>query len=252
MLKLSEFAFLGRDLRQDDCEDLGTPTPESIVRALEEGRVEDAKRLAEYLTAEGKGLHDLMCDWVWDLLTRIADRHGEDEMYRILRSSQDGWMMKRSWKAFLRMSVEERVHVTAEIARAHRCGPDLDGTVEIVEEEDRFTIRMDPCGSGGRMRRGDSVDGTPSRLGPPYEFGVTRTAHDWSWGRTDVPYYCVHCSLNELLPMEWGGHPLWVTEYQDDASKPCAWHFYKRADLIPDEVYTRCGRQKPDDGDGRY
>ncbi len=252
MLKLSELALLGRELRQDDWAELGTPTPEAIVRALDEGRIDDAKRLAQYLTAEGKGLHDLMCDWVWDLLTRIAERHGEEEMHRILRASQDTWMMKRTWKAFLRMSVEDRVRVTAEIARAHRCGPQQDGTVEIVEEEDRYTIRMDPCGSGGRMRRGDPVDGTPSRLGPPYDFGATRRAHPWSWGRAGVPYYCVHCALNEFLPMEWGGHPLWVTEYQDDASKPCAWHFYKRAELIPDEVYERVSREKPDDGEGRY
>ncbi|MCP5066488.1 MAG: hypothetical protein GY946_07965 [bacterium] len=252
MLKLSELALLGRHVRQDDWSELGIPTPEAIVMALDEGRVEDAKQLAQYLCAEGKSLHDLMCDWVWDLLTRIAQQHGEEQMFQILRGSQETWMMKRSWKAYLRMSVEERVHVTAEISRSHRCGPEQDGTLEVVEEEDRYTVRMDPCGSGGRMRRGDPVDGTPSRLGPPYDFGVTREPHPWSWGRAGVPYYCTHCALNELLPMEWGGHPLWVTEYNDDANAPCAWHFYKRAELIPDEVYQRVGREKPEAGDGRY
>ena len=59
MLKLSELALLGREVRQDDWADLGTATPEAIVQALEEGRIEDARRLARYLTAEGKGLHDL-------------------------------------------------------------------------------------------------------------------------------------------------------------------------------------------------
>lgn len=58
------------------------------------------------------------------------------------------------------------------------------------------------------MRRGDPLDGTPSRLGAPYKFGATRSAHPRSWGRANVPYYCVHYTLNELLPMEWGGHPL--------------------------------------------
>ena len=71
-------------------------------------------------------------------------------------------------------------------------------------------------------------------------------------GRAGVPYYCAHCTLNELLSMEWGGHPLWATEYQDDAARPCAWHFYKRAELIPTEVYERAGREKPEDGQGRY
>ncbi len=96
------------------------------------------------------------------------------------------------------------------------------------------------------------MDGTLSRLGANYNFGATRTAHPWSWGRTGVPYYCVHCALNELLPMEWGGHPLWVTEYDDDGDKPCAWHFYKRVEAIPDAVYERVDREKPEAGDGRY
>jgi hypothetical protein len=41
--------------------------------------------------------------------------------------------MKHTWKAFLRMPVEDRVRATAEIPPAHRCGPRQDGTVEIVE-----------------------------------------------------------------------------------------------------------------------
>jgi hypothetical protein len=157
-------------------------------------------------------------------------------------------MMRRTWKAFLRLSVEERVQLTAEVMRSHRCGPAQQGELEVIDEGDRYTIRMDPCGSGGRMRRGDPVDGTPSRLGPPYHFGKTRAAHDWSWGQKDVPYYCLHCCLNELLPMEWGGHPLWVTGYDPDAAKPCAWHFYKRAELIPERYYARVGRRKPAEG----
>jgi hypothetical protein len=226
MPRLAKLAPLGREVRQEGWSELGAPTAAEIDLAVEEGRYQDARQLARYLTAEGKGLHDLMCDWVWDLLTRIAERHGEEEMHRILRQSQASWMMKRTWKAFLRLSVEDRVRVTAEIAA--------------------------PCGSGGRMRLGDPLDGTPSRLGEPYRFGQTRSAHPWSWGRRDVPYYCVHCALNEILPMEWGGHPLWVTDYRGDAREPCCWHFYRSAELIPEEYYTRVGRKKPAPGEGSY
>ena len=105
---------------------------------------------------------------------------------------------------------------------------------------------MDPCGSGGRMRRGDPVDNTPSRLGPPYNFGVTRKAYPWSWNRKNVPYYCIHCAINEILPIEWGGYPLWVTGYTEDASKPCYWHFYKEPRLIPAEYFQRLGFEKPE------
>lgn len=50
-----------------------------------------------------------------------------------------------------------------EIARAYRCGPRLDSCIEIIEEGDRYTILMDPCGSGGRMRWG--TPGTVCRRG---------------------------------------------------------------------------------------
>ena len=89
------------------------------------------------------------------------------------------------------------------------------------------------------------MDGTPSRLGPPYNFGVTKAAHDWCWGLKGVPYYCVHCAINEILPLEWGGWPLWVTGYRPDAAEPCTWHFYKRPELIPEKYFTRLGFKKP-------
>jgi len=239
-------------LRQDDCPELGQPTQEKICAAIDDGRLEEAKELARYIIPENKALHDFFCDLIWNLLGEFARRHGEEEMQDILKASQETWMMKRTWKGFLNLSVEERVYITAEIMRSHQCGPKQNGAIEVTEDEDRYSIIMDPCGSGGRMRRGDPVDGTKSRLGPPYNFGASEKPADWNWNRTGVGYYCIHCVFNEILPMEWGGHPLWVTDYEDDADKPCVWHFYKSADKIPEFYYTRVGKSKPAPGEGRY
>ncbi|MBT6440998.1 MAG: hypothetical protein HOK61_01115 [Alphaproteobacteria bacterium] len=242
-LKLSDFA--GRLLRADDSETLGRPSHVLAAEAIDAGRAEEAKDLIQAAHDESKSLHDLFCDWVWDMLTRMARRCGEQAMFEMLRESQETWMLRRTWKAFRNMSVKRQVDLTAEVMRAHRCGPKQDGEIGIEEDDEKFSIVMDPCGSGGRMRRGDPVDGTPSRLGPPYEFGVTQEAHWWSWGRKDVPYYCLHCAVNEILPIEWGGRPLWVTEFDADAKKPCRWHFYKRPELIPAHYWTRLGKEKP-------
>ena len=252
MLRLTEIPRLARKLRQESPPDLGRSTRRQLLEAIDDGRLDDARALADYTVSEAKPLHDLFCDWLWDMLTRIADTFGETAMYRILRGTQESWMMRRTWKAFLAFGIEERVALIAEMMRAHQCGPEQDGGVEIIEEGDRFVVRMDPCGSGGRMRRGDPVAGTPSRLAAPFNFGVTREAHDWSWRRHGVPYYCVHCAVNEQLPMEWGGHPLWVTEYDPDPAKPCAWAVYKRAEDIPLRYYERLGRRKPRPGEGKY
>jgi len=245
MLRLVESERLKRLIREDDGAELGLPTQEMIVKAIDEGRYEEAKALARYMVPEGKGLHDLFCDWIWDMLTKTAEKDGEEAAYQLCRATQKTWMMRRTWKGLLKMSVEDRVRINAEVMRSHRCGPKQDGEIEIIEEQDRISIKMDPCGSGGRMRRGDPVAGTPSRLGPPYNFGVTKQVHPWSWGLKNVPFYCIHCAINEILPIEWGGYPLWVTGYSDDASKPCYWHFYKKPDLIPDEYFDRLGFKKP-------
>jgi len=245
MLKLLKAEKLGRIIRQDDWEDLGVPTADMIVKAIDDGRYEEAKTLAHYFTSEGKGIHDTFCDWIWDILTKTAENYGEEAVYHLCRATQATWMMKRTWKAMQKMSVEERVYVNAEAMRAHRSGPKQDGTIEIIEVEDRYSIKVDPCGSAGRMRRGDPVDGTNSRLGPRYNFGVTKKAYPWSWSRKNVPYYCIHCAINEILTIEWGGYPLWVTGYSEDAFEPCYWHFYKSPELIPDEYFKRLGFKKP-------
>jgi hypothetical protein len=252
MLRLGHHQMLQRKMRQDEVEDLGKSTVKAIKEAVDAGRLEEAKALADYSITESKGLHDLMCDWVYDLLDKVAKKFGELAMYEVLKSTQETWMMKRSWKGYLKLSVKERVELTTEVLRSHRCGPDQDGDLTIVEDAESISIVMDPCGSGGRMRRGDVVDGTPSRLGPPYNFGVTQEAHTFSWSKKDVPYYCIHCAVNETVMMENGGHPLWVTEFDHDARKPCAWKFYKRADDIPDVYYSRLGFKKPKTGEGQY
>jgi hypothetical protein len=252
MLKLQFFPRIRRALRQDDVDDLGESTEGRICEAIDAGDTELAKQLVRYSLAERKPVHDLYADSYWDVLTRIARRWGEDAVGEMLR--EGGYtMMARTWKVFLKMSVKERVDMCTEMFRSHAFSADAKGNgVTVIEDDEKFTIRMDPCGSGGRMRRGDPVDGTPSRLGPPYNFGVTQEAHPWSWGKKDVPYYCAHCALNEILPMEFGGHPLWVTDYNEDASKPCAWLFYKKADAIPVHFYRRVGRDKPASGEGQY
>ncbi|MGE3594122.1 MAG: hypothetical protein AB7N70_01135 [Dehalococcoidia bacterium] len=243
---------LARKVRQEDSVALGRSTVDQLLAAIDADRDEEARDLAQYTLAEVKPLHDLFCDWVWDLLTQVAHRFGECAMYDVLRASQETWMMKRTWKGFLGLTIPERVALIAEMMRAHQSGPRQDGSVEVVEAADRYVVRMDPCGSGGRMRRGDHRAGTASRLGGPYNFGSTEQEHEWSWGQSGVPYYCVHCAVNEQLSMEWGGHPLWVTEFDPDPAKPCAWTVYKRAEWIPVRFYERMGRSKPAPGEGRY
>jgi hypothetical protein len=245
MLKYERLDSIKRKIRQDDLDDLGVPTGDMICRCIDDGNLEMAKELAQYFVPESKGLHDLYVDWTADIFDKVAKKYGEEAMYELLRATQSTWMMRRTWSGLSKMQPFHRLILNAEIFRGHRCGPRQMGELNFREDENKYELLCDPCGSGGRIRRGDPIDGTPSRLGKPYNFGVTSKAYDWSWGQAGVPYYCIHCAINEILMMEWGGWPLWVTEYNPDATKPCAWHFYKTPQAIPEKYWTRLGFKKP-------
>ena len=74
-------------------------------------------------------------------------------------------------------------------------------------------------------------------------YGVTRKAHDWSYGRAGFPLYCTHCAfMNELLPIRWYGLPLYPSRAPEDFDHdPCLWYWYKDPEAIPDEYWRRYG-----------
>jgi len=62
----------------------------------------------------------------------------------------------------------------------------------------------------------------------------------------DFPIYCVHCPVVEMLTVENTGH----LERVHLVSEPmrhgfCHFAFYKDPADIPEEFYTRIGKQKP-------
>ena len=145
------------------------------------------------------------------------------------------------------------LYLSFEAMRGHLCGPDRRGDIDLQEHEDRWELEFDPCGSGGRSSRGDPVEGTGSRVEPPYEFGVTRGEYDWAWNEKGVCYYCAHCCFAlQLLPAERWGHPvrvvdspLYPQETKGERPKKCRWTIYKSIEAIPQEAYERIGRTKP-------
>ncbi|HHE41652.1 MAG TPA: hypothetical protein ENL12_03280 [Dehalococcoidia bacterium] len=251
MLKIDR-TLLGRPLRVDEpVEELGISSYDRLRDAITAGDTETALELVDYVQVEGKSLHDVYGDWVYALLTWIADNCGEEKMLDVLT-----YCKEKVGAAFLDQlkSLKTKKQVVqwyTEQMRAHRSGPNESGTITVREESDRFVISCDPCGAGGRMRRGGQVDDTPPRTEAPFNFGVTRKAYPWSWGRKNVSYYCLHCSIwHELIPMMDSGVPTrLVAEYDPaDPAKPCTLLFYKDPQDIPEEFYTRIGLSKPAPG----
>ena len=145
--------------------------------------------------------------------------------------------------------------VACEAMRGHLVGPERTGDMELVELEDRFILRFDPCGSGQRTVRGDWIEGTPAAHGAALRLdgdGGARTP-----GTTATPgvcLYCAHCIvLMEEMPMDRFGYPVRVIDpplYPDTNKDPnvrqkCQWQMFKDPTRCPRSTTTRVGRTKP-------
>ena len=146
-------------------------------------------------------------------------------------------------------SLWTNVYLAFEAMRGHLVGPDRTGDMEFSEDAERYTWRFDPCGSGGRSMRGDAIEGSPPRMEPPFEFGVTTEAYDFAWNKKGVCYYCVNCCVvMQLMPIDQFGYPVRVVEpptYPAEREAKCTWHVYKDPANVPERFYTDVGRRKP-------
>jgi hypothetical protein len=199
-------------------------------------------------------------DWCCGVMNEVVERFGEEAvpaMWDAIIGPLFDWrydkfdVSKADWETEILPTL---LYVALEAMRAYLSTAWRDGSpLELVEHDDRWVLRFDPCGSGGRFVRGDWVEGTPSRLEPPFRFRRIEGAYDWTDGKAGVCVYCNHCQvLLEHMPMDKFGYPVRVIEppiYPDDergeTRQRCQWTMYKDPTAVPDEIYERCGREKP-------
>ena len=219
MIKLKKSKVLGRMIRQDSTEELAKPTWTLVREAIQAGKVDEALIFLDYGYGEAKTVHDSICSFVDDVLTRLAG-FGEEEIYKALRKRYEPVI--RRWLSDT-PGVEESLQRGIEYQRGHG------GNCTITEESDRYVVRFDPCGSGGQLKRNKDV-------------GVVKKAYPWTWGKSCVPYYCTHCCVMwEILPTELRGYPIRIHLISDKPADPCIILYYKRPELIPKEYFTRIG-----------
>jgi hypothetical protein len=209
--------------------------------------------------------HDRDVDSTYCYMSETAQRFGDDAiplMYERVLLPLFAWRYekfdidKHPWDEGL----ETLMYVACEAMRGHLVGPERTGDFELEEFADKFVLRFDPCGSGGRTIRGDWLEGTPARMEAPYNWRVAEEERDWNHYTKGVCLYCAHCViLMEHMPMDRFGYPVRVVDppvYPDTNPDPavrqkCQWTMYKDPTQVPEEMYTRAGRTKPTEFGGR-
>jgi len=224
-----------------------------LVRELEAPKSTALQSLHRLVEA-WRGLYDGCIDMLAGYMDAIVRRFGEDaleELYRqrlvepvFVEKYAKYDVAKNDWQEMF----PYLVYISMDGRRAHLSGPGRLGEVDIEEFEDRVEIRIDPCSSGGRLVRGEPLDGTGPRMEQPYGFRPLERAHDWAWQRKGVCAYCAHCCLlHTKIPIERFGYPLRVLDpptYPDRKDAKCVWTMYRRIEDIPESAYREVGEEK--------
>jgi hypothetical protein len=215
--------------------DMSVPTMDLLTAALDDGRLDDARDLAQRMKSEWAMLHDLLVEMIAGLITYVQRSEGDDGVPRAWEAC-----FEQSWRHHAEkvdtLDRRQVVELLAATWRAHSTSGvgRFPGSFSVSEDDEKFTFRMLPCGSGQRLVLKGRYEG-------PRSFGRTDEAHDWSYGRAGFPLYCTHCSfMNEILPMRWLGYPLYPSAPPDDfATDPCVWYWFKDPARIPESFTAR-------------
>jgi hypothetical protein len=212
-----------RKNRQEDLKDIGLSTWELVRGLLKAGETEEALFLLDQGLAEDKAVHDNLVNSVGDYLNYFFSILPEEKMETILRERYFP-TAKRNVEA--KASVEKIMQGFVRYQRANG------SVVNIQDEPDRYVVTYNPCGSGGFL-----IKNRPElRLDKSYP---------WSWSKTGVNYYCLHCCIAwEIIPTELRGYPLYIHLPPEHPEAPCIQFHYKSPELIPEEYFSRIGQVK--------
>jgi hypothetical protein len=229
-----------------------------LIKHLHREEPDAALAALDEACEEWRRCHDRDVDHSYGLMDEVVQRFGEaalGEMWDHVIIPLFSWRYekfdidKHPWDEGL----ETLMLVACEAMRGHLVGPERRGDFELIETDDRFILRFDPCGSGGRTIRGDIIEGTPPRMEEPYNWAVSKEPHPWNHFQTGICHYCTHCiELMEMVPIDRFGYPVRVIDpprypdTHDPATRQyCQWQMFKDPTQVPEEYYERSGRTKP-------
>jgi hypothetical protein len=226
-----------------------------LILLCGEKRAEDALVLLDEVKESWRRIHDRDVDHVYGLMNEIVVRFGEETLAEMWEETVGGLFEMRYGKFDVDRlpwseSLGTNLYLAFEAMRGHLVGPGREGNMEFEEDDERFTLRFDPCGSGGHLVRGDDeVEATPPRMEPPYGWAVIEGEHDFAWNTKGVCLYCTNCCVvMQQKPIEAFGYPVRVVEpptYPATAHVKCTWHIYKDPAKVPERYYEAVGRRKP-------
>ena len=197
-----------------------TPRCRQALQQLENNR-HDIQDLLRDQHTEWRPLHDLLNLWVTALFSVIYEEQGTDYLSDLVWETYVT-MFDGTYRMFSMMDTKSLFRNLVRMWYYHQA------TFQVTEEEDRFAFRLDPCGSGGRLYRGEVLMPGVFRYGKGMLCEI-QEPNDITFGRAPFPIYCIHCAATNRDQYE--GKP-WAFvidgEAMSDPAKPCIQYLYKK------------------------
>lgn len=175
-------------------EDRG-PVVAAIVDAAARDDPDGALARFDALEARTREAQDALRDWLSALLSHVYRAHGVDTLELALRYTAErtlfAWMPTDMARA-----PERRLPSWVRMLQGHF------SALRIEEDDEKFTIVQDPCGTCTRQIE-------QGRYDPPLSLAVVEEAHATTWNRGTTPIYRAHVPLwhvtlaRELVGVPW-------------------------------------------------
>lgn len=174
---------------------------------------------------EWKPWHDFGVVWLEYFYATALNKDGPDYLDEMLAQTYEPAFDA----GFPRYAALDDKALVAEVAKTwnYHCA---DFTVE--EEDDRFVFRLDPCGSGGRLFRGEMWRDM-FHYGEPLS-PLMEQPHNINFNRHQAPTYCTHCAASnraQLRDGPEGSNPRFFVidgHAQQRPGQPCRQFSYKK------------------------
>jgi hypothetical protein len=178
-------------------------------------------------------LHDFYREWVTSLLSHIYREYGVEELNKCLRySSERGWM---PWMMEdITHDVKTRLRDWTRLLAVGNFA-----TIKIEEDDEKFVITQDPCGSCGRQHRDGCYE-------PPWNLAMVKEKHQITFNVGDVTAYRTHIAvMHTIMPIERIGAPWPAIQCSHDKTRTCRIFLYKNPRQAAPEHYAMVGMKKP-------
>lgn len=179
-----------------------------------------------------RNIHDLYREWLSLLLSHVYREYGIDALEQCLRHSSDArwmpWMMEE-----VDLDAATRIKTWTALMLANFA------SFRLEEDDEKFTLYQDPCGSCGRqIRQGCHA--------PPLDLAIVREKHPITFNEGNVTVYQAHLAvMHTIMPIERIGAPWPAIRCPAGATGgPCRIVLYKNARTAAPEDYARVGMRQ--------